>query len=119
MKGDTNVVPQIPSFVNVCPVCVQARATLEHLFDLQQLDKLFVRTAEKQYTRTLPLLSLIEMTLAVVLCVEPAFLAAHPKLKEPFAVTDPGNLQQAPVDGIGHLSVKASLRAVYGEEEAA
>ena len=40
-------------FVNARPICVLARATLEHLFDPQELDELFVRTAEKQYTRTL------------------------------------------------------------------
>ncbi len=63
-------------FVNARPICVLARATLEHLFDPQQLDELFARTAEKQYTRKLLFSSLVETMVAVVLCVEPSVLAA-------------------------------------------
>jgi IS4 transposase len=75
-------------FVNARPICVLARATLEHLFDPQQLDELFARTAEKQYTRKLLFSSLVETMVAVVLCVEPSVLAAYRKRKETFAVTD-------------------------------
>ena len=75
-------------FVKARPICVLARATLEHLFDPQQLDELFARTAVKQYTRKLMFSTLVEMMVAVVLCVEPSVRAAYRKRKETFAVSD-------------------------------
>jgi hypothetical protein len=38
-------------FVKERPVCVMARASLERLLEAQRLEALFVRTAERQYTR--------------------------------------------------------------------
>ena len=38
-------------FVKERPICVMARAVLERLLDAHCLDDLFVRTAERQYTR--------------------------------------------------------------------
>src|ERR1035437_7793769 len=64
-------------FVNARPICVLARAPLEPLFDPQQLDELFARTAVKQYTRKLLFSALVEMMVAVVLCVEPSVHAAY------------------------------------------
>jgi IS4 transposase len=75
-------------FVNARPICVLARATLEHLFDPQQLDELFARTAVKQYTRKLLFSALVEMMVAVVLCVEPSVLAAYRNRKKTFSVSD-------------------------------
>jgi hypothetical protein len=42
-------------FVKERPICVMARAILERLLDAQRIDALFARTAERQYTRDLPL----------------------------------------------------------------
>ena len=75
-------------FVNDRPICVLARATLEHLFEPQQLDELFVRTAVKQYSHKLLFSALVEMMVAVVLCVEPSVHAAYRKRKASFAVSD-------------------------------
>jgi IS4 transposase len=75
-------------FVNDRPICVLARATLEHLFEPQQLDDLFARTAVKQYSHKLLFSVLVEMMVAVVLCVEPSVHAAYIKRRNTFAVTD-------------------------------
>lgn len=75
-------------FVNKRPICVLARATLEHLFKPKQLDELFERTAIKQYSRKLLFSALVEMMVAVVLCVEPSVLAAYKKRRATFTVTD-------------------------------
>jgi DDE family transposase len=75
-------------FVNDRPICVLARATLEHLFEPQQLDELFARTAVKQYAHKLLFSALVEMMVAVVLCVEPSVHAAYRKRKATFAVSD-------------------------------
>ena len=75
-------------FVNHRPICVLARATLEHLFEPQQLDELFARTAVKQYAHKLLFSTLVEMMVAVVLCVEPSVHASYRKRKATFAVSD-------------------------------
>ena len=75
-------------FVNDRPICVLARATLEHLFEPQQLDELFARTAVKQYSHKLLFSALVEMMVAVVLCVEPSVHAAYRRRKPTFTVTD-------------------------------
>ena len=75
-------------FVNDRPICVLARATLVHLFESQQLDELFARTAVKQYAHKLLFSALVEMMVAVVLCVEPSVHAAYRKRRDTFAVTD-------------------------------
>jgi hypothetical protein len=75
-------------FVHERPICVLARATLEHLFEPQQLDELFVRSAVKQYSHKLLFSSLVEMMVAVVLGVEPSVHAAYFKRRTTFSVTD-------------------------------
>jgi IS4 transposase len=75
-------------FVKERPICVLARATLEHLFEPQQLDELFQRTAVKQYSHKLLFSALVEMMVAVVLCVEPSVHAAYRKRQSTFAVSD-------------------------------
>jgi Transposase DDE domain len=76
------------AFVNDRPICVLARASLEHLFEPQQLDELFARSAIKQYSRTLLFSSLVEMMIPVVLCIEPSVHAAYRKRHDTFAVSD-------------------------------
>jgi IS4 transposase len=75
-------------FVKERPICVLARATLEHLFEPQQLDELFERTAVKQYSSKLLFSTLVELMVAVVLCVEPSVYAAYRKRKATFPVSD-------------------------------
>lgn len=75
-------------FVMARPICVLARATLEHLFEPQQLDELFQRTAVKQYSHKLLFSALVEMMVAVVLCVEPSVHAAYRKRQATFTVSD-------------------------------
>jgi len=75
-------------FIHERPICVLARATLEHLFEPQQLEELFARTAVKQYTHKLLFSALVEMMVAVVLCVEPSVHAAYVKRRKTFTVTD-------------------------------
>ena len=75
-------------FVNARPICVLARATLEHLFEPRQLDELFARTAVKQYSRKLLFSALVEMMVTVVLCVEPSVHAAYVRRRNTFAVSD-------------------------------
>lgn len=102
-------------FVNKRPICVLARATLEHLFEPQQLDQLFTRTAVKQYTHKLVFSTLVEMMVAVVLCVEPSVHAAYRKRRATFGVTD-----QAVYDKLQamELGVSAALVAESAKKAA-
>jgi IS4 transposase len=79
-------------FVKEAPFCVMARATLESLFCPERLDRLFLTTAQKQYTRELLFSQLVELMTAVVLRQQPSVLAAYRK-------------------GVGHITV--SDQAVY------
>lgn len=103
-------------FVNERPICVLARATLEHLFEPQLLDELFVRTAVKQYSHKLLFSALVEMMVAVVLCVEPSVHAAYVKRRTSFTVTD-----QAVYDKLQamELGISAALVADSAKKAAA
>jgi IS4 transposase len=102
-------------FVNARPICVLARATLEHLFEPQRLDELFARTADKQYAHKLLFSTLVEMMVAVVLCIEPSVHAAYRKRKATFAVSD-----QAVYDKLQamELGISAALVADSAQEAA-
>jgi IS4 transposase len=65
-----------------------ARATLENLFQPERLDKLFERTAQKQYERTLLFSSVVELMHAVVLGVEPSVYSAYRKRRQKLKVSD-------------------------------
>jgi hypothetical protein len=75
-------------FVEQRPVCVMARATLENLFRADDLDALFDRVAQKQYTRTLLFSALVELMIAVVLCIEPSVYAGFRRRKARLGVSD-------------------------------
>jgi hypothetical protein len=75
-------------FVTHRPICVMARATVEYLFEAKHLDELFTRTAVKQYTHKLLFSALVEMMVAVVLCIDPSVHAAYVKRRHTFAVSD-------------------------------
>ena len=60
------------AFIGRSPICVMAQAVLENLFQPERLDKLFERTAQVQYQRTLLFSSVVELMQAVVLGAEPS-----------------------------------------------
>ena len=63
-------------FVHESPVAVMVRATLENAFSAPALDRLFVCTAEQQYTRTLLFSTVVELMTTVVLRQEQSLHAA-------------------------------------------
>jgi hypothetical protein len=74
-------------FVKERPICVMARAVLERLLDASRLDALFVRTAERQYTRELLFSSLVQLMSEVVLGVHPTVHAAYQANKAAIGVS--------------------------------
>src|SRR5690348_3746586 len=75
-------------FIKEKPICVMARATLQRILDPQQLDQLFARTAERQYTHELLFSSLVDLLSRVVFGQEPAVYAAYRKLEDQLPVSD-------------------------------
>jgi hypothetical protein len=75
-------------FLEQRPICVMAQAVLENLFQPQRLDALFERVAQRQYTRTLLFSALVELMLAVVLCIEPSVYSAYRLRKKRLKVSD-------------------------------
>ena len=73
-------------FVQESPVAVMVRATLENAFSAPALDRLFVCTAEQQYTRTLLFSTVVEMMTAVVLRQEQSLHAAFQQRRQQVAV---------------------------------
>ena len=76
------------AFIGRSPICVMAHAVLENLFQPERLDKLFERTAQQQYQRTLLFSSLVELMHTVVLGVEPTVYAAYRKRRHTLKVSD-------------------------------
>ncbi len=76
------------NFIQERPICVMAQATLENLFQPQGHDALFERVAQQQYTRTLLFSALVELMLAVVLCIEPSVYAGYRRRKKQLRVSD-------------------------------
>lgn len=76
------------AFIGRSPICVMAQAVLENLFQPERLDKLFERTAQVQYQRTLLFSSVVELIQAVVLGVEPSVYAAYRKRRHVLEVSD-------------------------------
>src|SRR5262249_43029786 len=68
------------------PVAVMVRATLENAFSAPALDRLFVCTAEEQYTRTLLFSRVVELMTTVVLRQEKSRHAAFQRHREQVAV---------------------------------
>lgn len=73
-------------FVQESPVAVMVRATLENAFSAPALDRLFVCTAEQQYTRTLLFSTVVELMTTVVLRQEKSLHAAFQQRREQVAV---------------------------------
>jgi len=73
-------------FVQESPVAVMVRATLENAFSAPALDRLFLGTAEEQYTRTLLFSPVVELMTTVVLRQEKSLHAAFQQRRERVAV---------------------------------
>src|SRR4029450_710438 len=73
-------------FVHESPVAVMGRATLENAFSAPALDRLFICTAEEQYTRTLLFSTVVELRTAVVLRQEKSLHAAFQQRRQQVAV---------------------------------
>jgi hypothetical protein len=76
------------SFVKKAPLCVMARIALENLFEPERLDRLFERTAERQYHRELLFSQVSELMLSVVLRVEDSVHSAFKARKDALGVSD-------------------------------
>lgn len=76
------------SFVKKSPLCVMARIALESLFDPARLDRLFARTAQRQYHRELLFSQVSELMLSVVLRVEDSVHSAYRARKAALGVSD-------------------------------
>jgi IS4 transposase len=73
-------------FVQESPVAVMVRATLENAFSAPALDRLFVCTAEQQYTRTVLFSTVVELMTTVVLRQEQSLHAAFQQRRHQVAV---------------------------------
>jgi IS4 transposase len=73
-------------FVQESPVAVMVRATLENAFSGPALDRLFICTAEQQYTRTLLFSTVVELMTTVVLRQEKSIHGAFQQRRQQLAV---------------------------------
>jgi hypothetical protein len=73
-------------FVQESPVAVMVQATLENAFSAPALDRLFICTAEQQYTRTLLFSTVVELMTTVVLRQEKSIHAAFQRRRQQLAV---------------------------------
>ena len=64
-------------FVEMSPISLMVRGTLERVLGADRLDLWFERTAQKQYTRDLLFSSVYDLMSQVVFCVQPSVRAAY------------------------------------------
>ena len=74
-------------FVEKTPVSVMARAAMEHAMAPEALDALFVKHANKQYTRELLFSSVVDLMGVVVSKVAPSVHAAYQEVAETLPVS--------------------------------
>src|SRR3954465_2971644 len=79
--------PLFDRFVKGSPLSVMVRGTLEHALPSHDLDALFERTAEQQYTRELLFFSLVDLMSLVVCGIQPHVQAAFQDQAEQLPVT--------------------------------
>ena len=94
-------------FTRQSPVTVMARAALEHTLSPQAIDALFERTAQRQYTRTLLLSSVVDLMGSVVSKIQPAVNAAYRAKAEALGVS-----LRAVYDKLGRLEPGLSAELV-------
>ena len=95
-------------FIKEKPICVMARAALQRILDSQQLDRLFERTAEQQYTHELLFSSLVDLMSRVVLGQEPSVYAAYRTLEDQLPVGD-----QSVYNKLQHVELGVSAALVH------
>jgi hypothetical protein len=76
-------------FVQNAPICVMARAAMEHALAPEALDALFDEHADRQYTRELLFSSVVDLMGVVVARIQPSVHAAYQSVK----VTLPASVQ--------------------------
>lgn len=94
-------------FVQQRPVAVMARGILDRLLEPRAIDRLFERTAQRQYTRNLLFSTLVELLGQVVLGVQPSVHAAYQALADRLPVSD-----QAVYDKLRHVERAVSTALV-------
>lgn len=95
-------------FLKDAPICVMARAALQRMLDPQHLDRLFARTAQRQYTNELLFSSLVDLMSRVVLAQEPSVYAAYRKLEDQLPVSD-----QSIYNKLRHVELPVSAALVH------
>ena len=76
-------------FVEASPVSVMVRATMERIFSDENLNELFEKAAEKQYTRELLFSSVVGLMSLVVSGIYPSVNAAYKALEKQIGVSKP------------------------------
>jgi DDE family transposase len=76
------------SFIERSPIAVMAQGVVVNLFQPDRLDKLFERTAQRQYQRDLLFSAVVELMHGVVLGAEPSVYAAYRKRQSKLEVSD-------------------------------
>jgi hypothetical protein len=104
--------PIFRPFVSQRPVCVLARAVLERLLDPAQIDALFEKTAERQYTRNLLFSSLVDLMSQVVVRLQPSVHAAYQAMGDRLGVSD-----QAIYDKLRCVEPRVSAELVRNSAE--
>jgi len=94
-------------FIEEKPVCVMARAVLERMLDAAQLDALFERTAQRQYTRDLLFSAAVELMAQVVLGRKPSVHAAWKALSDHLGISS-----TAVYDKLQHMELAVSAALV-------
>ncbi len=79
--------PIFARFVAGSPLSIMVRGTIEHALPSHDLDALFERTADQQYTRELLFSSLVDLMSLVVCGIQPHVQAAFQEQAEQLPVT--------------------------------
>jgi Transposase DDE domain len=95
-------------FLEEKPICVMARGILERFLAAEHLDRLFERTAQRQYTRDLLFSTAVELMAQVVLNRKPSIHAAYQAMTDRIAVSD-----QAVYDKLQHMELAVSSALVH------
>src|SRR5260370_35330810 len=107
--------PIFERFVTESPLSVMARGLLEHALAPAELDALFERIAERQYTRELLFSTTVDLMSLVVTGIRPAVHAAFQALKEriPVSVTSVYNKLDAIEPTISAELVRHTARKLH------
>src|ERR1051326_1143679 len=74
-------------FVEKSPLSVMARGVMEHALNTEHLNRLFVETADRQYTRQLLFSSVVDLLSLVVCGARPSLRAAYRAVEDQLPVS--------------------------------